>query len=199
MTTKAAQTSQYILETVAPIFNKMGYSATSMSALTKATKLTKGAIYGNFKNKEELAIASFNFNVSFIMNKLKLILTEIASPLEKFQALTDFYRNYYEHNLHFGGCPILNVGIDAINTNPKLYARAKDVAYKLEKGIEAIILQGITQKEIEENTDAKKVAGRIYSFIEGAVFTSMLHKNDKYILDMMDHIDDMVTKELKRS
>ena len=45
MTTKAELTSQYIIETVAPIFNKNGYAATSMLDLTNATGLTKGAIY----------------------------------------------------------------------------------------------------------------------------------------------------------
>lgn len=63
MVTKAELTSQYILEIVAPIFNKNGYTATSMTDITKATGLTKGAIYGNFINKEDLAIASFKFTV----------------------------------------------------------------------------------------------------------------------------------------
>ena len=52
MATKAEQTSEFIIQKVAPIFNKHGYYGTSMSDLTQATGLTKGAIYGNFKNKE---------------------------------------------------------------------------------------------------------------------------------------------------
>ena len=56
MISKSEKTTKYIIETVAPIFNRKGYAATSMSDLTAATGLTKGAIYGNFKNKEELAI-----------------------------------------------------------------------------------------------------------------------------------------------
>ena len=73
ITTKAERTSQFILETVSPIFNKNGYSGTSMSDLTKATKLTKGALYGNFKTKEALALEAFNFNVKFIIDKLRSI------------------------------------------------------------------------------------------------------------------------------
>ncbi len=51
MTTKSDRTKQFILEKVAPVFNKNGYFGTSMSDITEATGLTKGAIYGNFKNK----------------------------------------------------------------------------------------------------------------------------------------------------
>ena len=54
MTSKAQQTSDFIIQKVAPIFNKNGYNGTSMSELVDATGLTKGAIYGNFKNKETI-------------------------------------------------------------------------------------------------------------------------------------------------
>jgi len=55
MPTKAERTSAFIIERVAPVFNKHGYIGTSMSDLTEATGLTKGALYGNFENKEALA------------------------------------------------------------------------------------------------------------------------------------------------
>jgi len=48
---KAEQTRRMIIEKAAPIFNKKGYLGTSISDLTKSTGLTKGAIYGNFKDK----------------------------------------------------------------------------------------------------------------------------------------------------
>ena len=49
MATKAEKTKEYIIATSAPIFNKQGYAGTSMSDITKATGLTKGVLYGNFK------------------------------------------------------------------------------------------------------------------------------------------------------
>ena len=64
MLSKAEVTTKYILETVAPIFNQKGYAATSMDDITRATGLTKGAIYGNFKNKETLAIEAFKKNAN---------------------------------------------------------------------------------------------------------------------------------------
>ena len=69
MLTKSEHTIHFILETVAPIFNKHGYAATSMSDLTSATGLTKGAIYGNFKNKEDLAIAAFKHTIKKLNTK----------------------------------------------------------------------------------------------------------------------------------
>ncbi|MCA1919526.1 MAG: TetR/AcrR family transcriptional regulator, partial [Flavobacterium piscis] len=60
---KAERTKNFIIEKTAPLFNMKGYSGTSMSDITAATGLTKGSIYGNFENKDEVAIAAFKFNV----------------------------------------------------------------------------------------------------------------------------------------
>ena len=91
MKTKAELTTEYILEIAAPIFNKNGYAATSMLDITKATGLTKGAIYGNFKNKEELAFASFKFMVKSLMKPLSIHLEQSNSPIEKLFLITDFF------------------------------------------------------------------------------------------------------------
>ena len=197
MTKKAELTSQFILETVAPIFNKKGYTATSLSDLTEATGLTKGAIYGNFKNKEELSLKAFNYNVKFVLNKIRLIFEEIDCPLEKLQALTDFYRSYNKQTIELGGCPVLNVGIDSNNTNPELFERVKDLARKLTNSISSIIQEGKNKGVIKPEINSELYGGRIFSFIEGSIFTSVLLKDDKYLIDMMDHIDEMINNELK--
>ena len=198
MSTKAELTSQFILETVAPIFNKKGYTATSLSDLTTATGLTKGAIYGNFANKEELSLKAFNYNVRFVINKIKVIFDEIDCPLEKLKAVTEFYRTYNKQTLLLGGCPVLNVGIDANNTHPELFKRVKDIAKKLTDSLTLIIKEGQAKGVIKQNVNAELYGGRIFSFIEGSIFTSVLLKNDKYLIDMMNHIDDMIITELKK-
>jgi len=197
MTSKAEETKHFILKTVSPIFNKKGYTATSMTDITFATKLTKGAIYGNFKNKEALAVQAFNFNIRFIIDKIRVIFDEIESPLKKLNALTNFYRTYYKQTIEFGGCPILNVGIDANNNNPELFTRVKEVATKLTNSITQIISEGQLKNEIKININPEVYGGRIFSLIEGSIFTSVLLKNDTYLIDMMNHIDNMIENELK--
>ncbi len=49
---KSEKTKAFIIEKAAPVFNTKGYAGTSLSDLTAATGLTKGAIYGHFENKD---------------------------------------------------------------------------------------------------------------------------------------------------
>tara|TARA_B100000809_G_scaffold251526_1_gene285115 strand:+ start:196 stop:792 length:597 start_codon:yes stop_codon:yes gene_type:complete len=198
MPSKSEKTTQYILETVSPIFNKKGYTATSMRDITEATGLTKGAIYGNFESKEALSLAAFNFNIHYFMGKLKVILTEIDSPLKRLYALTNFYRtDYFQYNLAYGGCPLLNVGVDANHTNSMLLGRVTEVVMKLKNAISGMIIEGIECKEFRLNVDPEVYGGRIFSLIEGAIFTSVLLKDEAYLIDMMDHVDKMIKNELE--
>src|SRR5690606_25397542 len=113
MPTKAERTTSYIVETVAPIFNKLGYVGTSMSDLTQATGLTKGALYGNFENKEALALAAFERNSKLLLAEIDEKLNSEGTSLQKLFVLTNFYRNYDDFTKDLGGCPVLNVGVDA--------------------------------------------------------------------------------------
>jgi len=198
MIKKSEKTKLFILEKARPIFNKHGYTGASLSDISKATGLTKGAIYGNFANKEELALASFNYNVRYILDKIRMIIKNIHSPLARLYALTNFYREYYKYNIDFGGCPILNVGIDANHTHPKLFTQVKKVFTELSIGIEKILIDGQNQNEIKLDINTKLYATRILSQIEGAIFTATMFQNELYLIDMMNHLDKMIKNELQK-
>jgi len=196
MASKAEITTQYILETVAPVFNKLGYAGTSMSDITNATGLTKGAIYGNFENKEHLALEAFNHNIRKVVWKVADEMNALESATAKLKAMTDFYRKYYNHTIEFGGCPILNIGVDSNNANKALFDRVTNVLQKLQANVAGIIELGIKQGEFRSELDTQQLGARIVSQIQGAIFTSVLLRSPNHLLDMMDHLDQMVINEL---
>lgn len=196
MASKAELTTQYILETVAPVFNRYGYAATSMSEITKATKLTKGAIYGNFESKEDLAVQSFNHNIRKVIGLVSEKMNREATPKKKLQALTDFYRNYYKLTKEYGGCPLLNVGIDSKHQNPALLKRVKEVINKLQSGIAIVIREGIEQKEFKKTVNPDVMALRIIALIEGGAFITNMMEDESHMKDVMNQIDTMIATEM---
>lgn len=197
MATKAALTSQHIIEVSAPIFNKNGYAATSISDITKATGLTKGAIYGNFKNKEELAYASFKYMVKSLMKPLSEHLELSDSPIRKLFLITDFYRNYYPFSKELGGCPVLNIGVDANNSNSELLKKVRDVVQRIQDQLCNIIEEGIQIGEISTEINAMQYAKRIDTMIQGAIFMTYTMDDELYMKDTMDQIDQLIHNELK--
>lgn len=197
MTRKSDQTSLHILEKVAPIFNKQGYMGTSMKDITDAVGLTKGAIYGNFENKEELAVQAFSYNVRKVIEQVTIRVNSKVSPLDKLFTLTDFYRSYLDFTKPNGGCPILNIGVDANNQNELMLNRVREVIRKLEKNMAGIIAAGIECGQIKKNVNPALYGKRIFAMIEGSIFAALTLDDKSYVVDMMDHIDNMILTELK--
>lgn len=194
---KSAKTSEFILTKVAPLFNQRGYVGTSMSEITSATGMTKGAIYGNFKNKEELAFEAFAYNVRKVVNLIRKMLQDIPSAIGQLKGLTEFYRNYETHIADLGGCPIVNFGVDANYQNPKMLKRVQEIILKLQGYIEKMIQEGIKQEEIKADINPTIQAKKIYTLIQGAVFMAFTMENGLYLNLMMDHVDDLIENELK--
>ncbi len=110
---KAEKTREYIIEKAAPIFNKKGYSGTSLNDLIQATGLTKGSIYGNFQNKDEVASAVFDYSIRNLNRRVSEFLKDKKNAEEKLAAFTEYYRVNWKSVFEKGGCPVQNASIEA--------------------------------------------------------------------------------------
>jgi len=197
MLTKAEQTTQFIIEKVAPLFNQKGYAATSMSDITRVTGLTKGAIYGNFENKEAIAIAAFDRSVNDLLKRIGKHQEQSPSPLQKLYLIADFYKTYYDYSKHTGGCPILNIGVNSVQQNSKLVERVQYIIQKTQNNIAKLVLWGIEAGEINPEVDAIQFAKQTYTHIQGAVFMSHTMNDHSYLLEAANNLEQTITKELK--
>ena len=193
---KAEITSEFILKRVAPYFNQHGYHATSMSDITQLTGLTKGAIYGNFENKEVLAMEAFRYNVRHLVNKIANYTNACEKSYDKLYSITAFYRNYLIFAEKMGGCPVLNVGIDSLNNNPVLLERVKSIVRKLKKSIQNIIEAGQEAGELIPDANAPFLANIIYCTIEGGIFSATVLNDEQILIDSTIHIDDLIKSNI---
>ncbi|KAB5491895.1 MULTISPECIES: TetR/AcrR family transcriptional regulator [Flagellimonas] len=198
MSKKAERTTAYIIETVAPIFNKHGYIGTSMSDLTEATGLTKGAIYGNFENKEALALSAFEYNRNQLLSAIDEQLGAEEDSLGKLFSLINFYKQYDVFTLPMGGCPILNVGIDAQGNNTLLAAAVKETVKDIEGKIALVLENGAKQNELHLPVPPLQFAKQLFTMIQGAVAMSTITRDRKYLINTLTYLEHLVRKEIKK-
>ncbi|TYP72241.1 TetR/AcrR family transcriptional regulator [Aquimarina intermedia] len=197
MLSKADHTKDFIIKTIAPIFNRNGYAATSMSDLVKATGLTKGALYGNFKSKEELAIAAFTYSIKSVLRQITDHQNLSDSPIQKLFLVSDFYRNYYDFSKELGGCPVLNIGVDANNKHPKLLCEVQRSIDKIQSNVVKLIELGKSRHEIKPTVNAAVFAKKLYTIIQGAIFMTYTMEDTSYLKSTMDQVDQWIHQELK--
>lgn len=196
-TGKAERTRQYIIEQSAPLFNKMGYTGTSLADIVAATNLTKGAIYGNFSNKDALAIAAFNYNLNQLRTPLRQAVDFHDNSIDQLVALANFYRNNYQTVSENGGCPILNTATEVDDTDPELQALVAESIFDWKQYVTGIILEGQKRNEILPNIEGTKYATLFLAMIEGGIMLAKATGSERQLFITLDRINQVIHKELK--
>ncbi|WP_420576927.1 TetR/AcrR family transcriptional regulator [Ekhidna sp.] len=172
-------TRQLIIDKALPIFNTKGYNAASISDITSATGITKGAIYGNFKNKDEVATAAFERGVEIVAGEIaKRVRMKNTAP-DKLKAIIDFYEEYLNEPPIPGGCPVLNSSIEADDSLPFLRSRVIRSIALLKDSLTKIINRGILEGQIKREVDAEEFANFFYSTIEGVISVSRIEGDSR--------------------
>lgn len=189
---KAEQTRQFIIEQTAPIFNKKGYAGTSLSDMTEATGLTKGSIYGNFEDKDAVALAAFDHNARKIQEIVRGEIDRCEGIREKLLMYVHVYQNLDKYPFPSGGCPLLNTAVDSDDTHPLLKAKVAAVVRGMKERLVALIEEGVRRGEFKPSTNAEQVALTMLATIEGCIWISRLADKKRDVQLIMQSVEDMV-------
>lgn len=183
---KAEKTRQFIIETTADIFNTKGYAGTSMSDITDATRLTKGSIYGNFENKEDVALAVFDHNYAKVRKVIRWRIAEAITYHQKLMVYVQVYDQFTRTSFFpRGGCPILNTSIEADDTNNLLKERAATAVMEWKKNIQELIKEGIAAKEFKYDVDDSRIALSLIALIEGGIMIAKVTDSQENLNQVM--------------
>jgi TetR/AcrR family transcriptional repressor of nem operon len=150
------------VEQSAAVFNRHGYSGTSMSALMAATGLEKGGLYRHFEN------------CTTSLERLLLLVRNFVEPLPR--AIP-------------GGCPLLNTAIENDDGNPVLREKARGALDEWRSVIAEIVCQGMRGGELRNDVDPIAVATIVISSLEGAIMFSRLENTREALFMVGKHLE----------
>jgi TetR/AcrR family transcriptional repressor of nem operon len=191
---KAERTRQFIIETTAGIFNTKGYAGTSLTDLTKSTGLTKGSIYGNFENKEEVALAAFDYNYNCISVITAARIAAAVTFHDKLMVYAQVYDQFTRSTFPKGGCPILNTAVEADDTNGLLKDRAAKAVLKWKKNIQDLITAGIAAGEFKPEINGQQMALSIIALIEGGIMIAKVTDSQSNLDKVMQTVELLVNQ-----
>jgi TetR/AcrR family transcriptional regulator, transcriptional repressor for nem operon len=183
---KGKETRQRIVAEAAGLFNQHGFEGASLAELMQATSLEKGGIYRHFRSKEELAVEAFEYAWRLASDARTSKLEAISDSVDK---LTQFISNFVEWRSPVpGGCPLMNLAIDADDGNSVLRACAVKALQEWSGTLASIVEGGIKRRKIRRGVDPKKLASLIISTLEGALMISRLAHNREALLAAQSHL-----------
>jgi TetR/AcrR family transcriptional repressor of nem operon len=178
--TKAEKTRKFIIEKAAPIFNKKGMAGTAISDIMEATKLAKGGVYGNFDSKEQICVEAFSYLLQSINAAIVQAMEDKTTAKEKLHALVEFYTHRL-FNSNRGGCPILNFGTEADDTNPLIKQKVKEAIATAQGRISKLVYEGIVTGDFKKTFNAEIFAIKMFTMVEGAILISRTQGNNHQV------------------
>lgn len=194
---KAEKTKQFIIEKTATLFNTKGYNATSLSDITLATGLTKGSIYGNFENKDQVAIEVYKYNAGLLSKVMNLSLgDQYPTSTDKLHAFVSFYRKNWRSVFSNGGCPLMNAATEADDSFPELKQYVQKSFTLWTERISKVIIQGQKNNELKASVDAEEYASLFIMLIEGGILLSKTMDDERFLNQALDKVNNMIDYEL---
>jgi AcrR family transcriptional regulator len=172
---KGEQTRRRIIERAAPVFNRRGFSGTSLADLTVATGMEKGGIYNHFSSKEALALAALEYATHEMEQRLRAALHGKGGAIERLHTMIAVFASQAEQPWLAGGCPIANTALEADDTLPALREQAQAAMTSWHRLIGATIKQGIQNGELRPDADPYEAAAFLSSVLEGALMLCQLY------------------------
>jgi len=191
---KAERTRQLIIEKAALIINRKGMAGTSISDIMEATKLAKGGVYGNFESKEEICAEAFDYLHNNVISAIRASLSDKTSAREQLLGLLDYYKRAPLKEDHYG-CPMLNFGTEADDTNPIIKEKVSKAITESQSRIAKIVRNGIEAGEFKPDFDASLFAVKAFTMIEGAILVCRVQGNNR----QMRIITDILRKEIEEN
>lgn len=183
---KGEKTRQNIVAKAAVLFNQRGFAGCSMQDIVDAVGLEKGSIYGHFSSKEELALEAFDFAWADTVQKRMGNLDTVDNAVDKLKL---HVRNYVETPSFSGGCPWLNIAVDADDGNLALRERARKAVREWEAALVNIIVEGQQRGEVRPNVQPQGIATLLISTLEGSTAISRIDRRSQALAHAQENLD----------
>lgn len=187
---KAESTRLTIMEKAFKLIYIKGYQTTSVDDILATTKVTKGAFYYHFSNKDEMGMAIINELMKPSLTRSFIELQQTANPLEGiYNLMYDLLMKNEFLKVEYG-CPASNLTQEMTPWNRDFSKILNDITHQWSKSLATAINAAKAKGLVRKDVNAKQVTMFVMSGYWGVRNLGKLENSRKpYVIYL---------KELKR-
>jgi len=175
---QSQETANRILNQAIRIFLAKGYHGTSIDDITRAAKLTKGALYWHFKSKEALLKTIIEeFEKQFLdglIQAVKDVQGNIRDKIEKYFRYNAAF-SYYNRELCVS---FTTLAAELVGAHHGTEPEFRRIYKKYQKFLSRLILQGRKEKILRKEMDPDLAALIIIAFHDGILIRWFMNRNE---------------------
>ena len=169
MSSKGELTRQHIIDKSMQLFSLKGYFNTSIDCIVKATGLTKGGLYGHFRNKQEIWYAVYEECVRIWKSIVFAGVRDIPDPLTRIEKVVENnLQNYLGAGVFEGGCFLCNALMELAGQSPEMSAYVLEGFKSLAKLLHRWLDEADRQGLLKAGLNLEEIAHFIVTSLNGA-------------------------------
>jgi AcrR family transcriptional regulator len=137
-------------------------------------------MYVHFESKEELTYAVVDYNLEVASKKMSEAINKHKTAKGKLFAYFDHLSNPLNPPV-VGGCPMLNFGMEADDTNPVIRQKVNKLVQSSSERLVTTIEQGVANGEFKDSWNAKEFGIKAFAMIEGGTLISRVSGSNNQI------------------
>jgi AcrR family transcriptional regulator len=170
-------TRKKIINATLKLFVKNGYHGTSISQISSATKLTKGAIYFHFRSKDMLLKTILEeYERNFLNKMIEEVRGVKGTGMEKITHFFKFATNFAAENREL--CLCLAAFSPELSSGKKKYQDLKKYYTKYRKLLADMLKEGIEDGSLREDIDPNILALNLIGANEGNLLQWSMNRNN---------------------
>jgi len=195
---EAAVTRATLLKTALSLFSSKGYAATSIDEITKAAKMTRGALYHHFTNKADL----YNTLVEEVSASGAGIVQQAAAEGGTFtEILKRVFVRQVEYIVdHKEARAVMELALFKTGTHPELHSGRKkqiESGQMMIEGIAQAMQIGISSGELRNDVSPLELARSFISFQNGLIQLWLLSPKSFSLKDNAEAYADILLEGLR--
>ena len=168
-------TRDFIIDEAYKLFLKQSYEAVSISTISEAIGLTKGALYHHFTNKEDLFKAVIDKHFPHFVDESAAESSSLKELIEKNIVVGEkILRSLNPPDLKFDPASFIGLMSDAFRHYPEFSRQKMAETDQCINNIKAVVAKAVESGEIRSDIDVTVVAKQIFATGLGAAL-EILH------------------------
>lgn len=176
------KTEKLLIDITFDLLYKKGYCATSLMDILTIAKITKGAMYYHFSNKNELVLASMKHYLEYVLESHWIAPFEKSDkPIETLTQQINAYLDMYTDTESFleikHGCPLMNFVLDMSDKDEAFFTYLQSVYTRWQESVNQALQKAQELKQTKTQFDTNDQALFILSSVEGSIGVAKAHNN----------------------
>lgn len=180
------------------LLSREGIDGMSIGKLAERTGYSKGGIMAHFTSKRAMILTLIEQAVTMARGHFREELRGATTPVQRLSRTLEAYGSYWTSGLFEGGCPFLNLAVDAVDPDDDVAQALRDAARTFISDFAAIVRLGQATGDFRDDADPDDVGERLMSLCMGCGWIYRM-TGEPAIFRRMQPAVDAILQEISRA